>query len=187
MGSIDPTSQSLLVRAAENDQESWRQLVTLYAPLVVHWCRQAHIPNSERDDLLQEIFAAVAAGLKEYRRNHRGASFRAWMRGIARHKLSDYFRRRSVPAEGGTAAELRLRELPHPIGEPDLSEGPDELSRLYRRALEAVRIHFEKRTWQAFWNVVIDGMAVAEVATQLGDVHAQPPPGQIARAAPPAN
>jgi RNA polymerase sigma-70 factor, ECF subfamily len=141
--------------------------VGLYSPLVIHWCRQARISATEYDDLTQESFAAVARGLNDYRKNHRGVSFCAWMRGIARHKLHDYFRRRAVSAQGGTAAEMRLRAISDQVSPPELSEGPTATPRLYRRALEIVQVHFEERTWRAFWKVVIENVSPAAVPMEL--------------------
>jgi RNA polymerase sigma-70 factor (ECF subfamily) len=168
LGSDVLTSRSLLVRVAANDQDAWRQFVNLYSPLVTHWCRQAGLPDSEREDVIQDVFAAVAAGLKDRSSGHPGASFRAWMRGITRHKIQDQFRRHAAPAEGGTGALVRLREVPQPAESPDLSESDAEIAGLHRRALELVRAQFEDRTWQAFWKVVIDGTSPADVARDLG-------------------
>ena len=39
-------------------------------------------------------------------------TFRAWMRGIARHKLHDYLKHRGEPAVGGTDAQIQLQQLP---------------------------------------------------------------------------
>jgi RNA polymerase sigma-70 factor (ECF subfamily) len=168
LGSDTSTSRSLLVGVAANDQDSWRQLVHLYSPLVAHWCRQAGLPGNEREDVVQDVFAAVAAGLKNYREGHPGASFRAWMRGITRHKIQDQFRRRAASAEGGTGALVRLREVPQLADAPDVSESDAEIAGLHRRALELVRAHFEDRTWQAFWKVVIEETSPADVARDLG-------------------
>jgi RNA polymerase sigma-70 factor (ECF subfamily) len=45
---------------------------------------------------------------------------------------------------------------------------PQELSELYRRALELIRGDFEARTWRAFWMVAVDGVPTAEAAGELG-------------------
>jgi RNA polymerase sigma-70 factor (ECF subfamily) len=166
--SDDATSLSLLLRVTANDQDSWRQLVNLYSPLVGHWCRQAGLADSERDDVIQEVFAAVAKGLHDFGKGRAGASFRAWVRGITRHKLQDHFRHGLGRAEGGTGAMRRLHEVPGPSDGPDLSEGDDEIASLHRRALDLVRAQFEDRTWQAFWKVAVENASPADVAGQLG-------------------
>ena len=168
MESHDATSRSLLLRVKSNDQDAWQRLVGLYSPLVEYWCRQGGVQGDDLQDVAQDVFAAVAAGLKTYRQDGPGASFRGWLRGIARHKLRDHFRRGPSRAEGGTEALLRLREVPAEDEAPDLSEGDGEVASLYRRALDQVRGQFEERTWQAFWRVAMDEHSPADVAAELG-------------------
>jgi RNA polymerase sigma-70 factor (ECF subfamily) len=164
----DPTSQSLLIRLAASEPDAWDRLVKLYSPLVAHWCRQWGVRGDAREDLTQEVFAAVAHGMGSYARNRPEASFRAWIRGITRHKLQDHFRRTGMQAEGGTAAMARLRDVPESQDEPDLSESDDQVTALYGRALDLVRNQFEERTWNAFWKVAMENRSPAEVATEMG-------------------
>ncbi len=167
LGSQDPTSRSLLLRIKANDQDAWRRLVGLYSPLVSHSCRQWGAPDDDLPDLVQEVFAAVARGLGAYRADIPGATFRGWLRTIARNKLYDHLRRGPAHGEGGSAALVRLQELPDDDG-ADLSEGDTEVMALYRRAVEQVRYQFEERTWRAFWKVAIEDRSPADVATELG-------------------
>jgi RNA polymerase sigma-70 factor (ECF subfamily) len=164
MRSDDATSLSLLAKAAASDRDAWNRLTSLYSPLVAHWCRQWGLEGDDVQDVTQDVLAAVAAGLKSYEKDRPGATFRGWLRGIARHKLQDHFRRGPGGAEGGTEALIRLREMP----EPDLSESDNEVTGLYRRALELVQTQFEDRTWQAFWKVAMENRGPAEVAAELG-------------------
>jgi len=168
MSANDPTSQSLLIRLAASEPDAWDRLVKLYSPLVAYWCRQWGVRGDALEDLTQEVFAALANGLESYGRNRPGASFRAWIRGITRHKLQDHFRRRGMQAEGGTTAMARLREVPEAQAEPELSEPDDQVTALYGRALELVRNQFEERTWNAFWKVAMENRTPAEVATEMG-------------------
>ncbi len=73
------------------------------------------------------------------------------MRGITRHKLLDSYRRAEgkAAAAGGSTALERLHDIPDP--QPGSDEDADEMSGLYRRALDLIRGEFEERTWQAFW------------------------------------
>ena len=135
----DSTSSSLLCRAQAREPEAWQRIVVLYSPLVRHWCLQSGVPNHEIPDVSQEVFAAVASSLGTFQVNRPNTTFRAWMRGIARHKLWHHARRRSEPAVGGTDVQKRLEQVPAPAGERevdvDLSESPAEVTALYRRAL----------------------------------------------------
>ena len=130
------TSLSLLQRALANDQSAWSRLTTLYRPLVLFWCRQAHCPEAEIEDLIQEIFAAVATGLGGFRHDRPGDTFRGWLRGITRNQVLMHFRRNQgrPQAEGGSDALGRLQDLADPL--PDSAEEEAlEVSHWYRRAV----------------------------------------------------
>jgi RNA polymerase sigma-70 factor, ECF subfamily len=167
---VHVTSLSLLCRAQANDQPAWCRLIALYRPLVQFWCRQAGCPDAEVEDVAQEVFAAVAAGLGGFRRDRPGDSFRGWLRGITRNQVRMHFRRnqgRPRPAGGADA----LDRLHAPADPPSDAAGADEEARevrqWYRRAVEHVRGEFEDRTWHMFWRAVIDGRPTAAVAEEL--------------------
>ena len=168
MSDNDPTSTSLLRRAVAREPDAWERIVTIYAPLVRHWCRQAGVLDHDIQDVSQDVFAAVSASLATFRADRAGTTFRAWMRGIARHKLLHYFQDRGEPAAGGTTAHMRLQEVPTPPGELELSEAPADVAGVYQRAVSLVRNQFEERTWRAFWRVVVEDRSPVEVAAELG-------------------
>src|SRR5262245_10469449 len=163
------TPLSLLQRARANDQQAWARLTALYRPLVQFWCRQAHCPAGEVEDVSQEVFAAAAAGLPAFRRDRPGDTFRGWLRGITRNQVLLHFRRNQgrAEAEGGSDACARLQAVVDPL--PDAGDDEaQEVSQLYRRAVGQVRGEFEERTWQMFWRTVIEGRAPAALAEELG-------------------
>jgi RNA polymerase sigma-70 factor (ECF subfamily) len=168
MSANDPTSTSLLHRAVAREPGAWERIVTLYSPLVRHWCRHAGIPDHDIQDLSQDVFVAVSANLSTFQADRPGTTFRAWMRGVARHKLQHYFQARGEPAAGGTDAQMRLQQVPTPPDELELSEAPADVAGVYHRAVRLVRDQFEERTWQAFWRVVIEDRSPAEVAADMG-------------------
>jgi RNA polymerase sigma-70 factor (ECF subfamily) len=161
------TSPSLLDRARHHDEPSWRRLVTVYGPLIEHWCRRGGARPGDAADLAQEVFLAVSRGLERFERRGPG-SFRGWLRGITRHKLLDYYRRaeNQAAAAGGSTALERLHQLPDP--QPGSDEDADEMSGLYRRALDLIRGEFEERTWQAFWLTAVEGRVAPAAAAELG-------------------
>jgi RNA polymerase sigma-70 factor (ECF subfamily) len=164
----DPTSSSLLRRALAREPEAWERLVSLYSPLVHHWCRQGGIAQHEVADVTQEVFAAVASSLGQFRPDQPGTTFRGWMRGITRHKLLDHALDRGEPGIGGTDAQVRLHQVPAPADELELSEDPADVSGLYQRALRLVQHQVEDRTWKAFWKATVESRTTAEVAAELG-------------------
>lgn len=174
------TSRSLLHEAQLADADAWQRLVTLYAPLVAAWCRRWGVMQQDIVDVLQEVFASVAAHLNCFRKDRPGDTFRGWLMTIARHKTLDYFQRRSrePAAVGGTEASMRLQEVRAPQansenGEPD--EAPSTIAAaddvvfddVLLRALASIRGEFHERTWQAFWGVVVEGRTTSDVAADL--------------------
>ena len=167
MAASNHTSASLLERVRVRDAEAWERLVRLYGPLICWWCRRFGVAADDVGDVVQEVFLAVANGLDTFERQGPG-SFRSWVRGIARHKALDYQRRqRRQPAEaaGGTTAHGRIQEVVAADFEPD--DGA-EVSGLYQRALEVIRVNFEDKTWQAFWRTAVDGLTSNVAAEELG-------------------
>jgi RNA polymerase sigma-70 factor (ECF subfamily) len=163
-GSVTPLS--LLERARGREAEAWRRLVGLYRPLVLYWCGRAGVHGADAEDVAQEVFAAAAAGLVDFRRDRPGDTFRGWLRGITRNRILLHFRRRNrqPAAEGGSDAWDRLREVPDPLAGDDAPEALDEL---YRRTLELVRGEFAAPTWQAFWLTVVEGRSPAALGAEL--------------------
>jgi RNA polymerase sigma-70 factor (ECF subfamily) len=62
------TSLSLLDRVKADDQQAWQHLVGLYTPLVCHWCARWQVTGADADDVVQDVFLAVAAGIEEFQR-----------------------------------------------------------------------------------------------------------------------
>jgi RNA polymerase sigma-70 factor, ECF subfamily len=165
------TSSSLLARVKSRRPEAWLRLVELYAPLVYQWCRQSSLQPEDAADVGQEVFAAVDRGIAEFRRERPGDSFRGWLWTITRNKIRDHFRRHNkehVQAQGGSAAQQRLAEIPDQPPTAAPSAGADGDHALERRALELVRATVEERTWQAFLRVTVDRQTPADVADELG-------------------
>jgi RNA polymerase sigma-70 factor (ECF subfamily) len=163
------TPVSLLERARRNDPDAWRRLVELYRPLVLFWCGRGGLGAEDAEDVTQDVFAAVAGHLDDFRRDRPGDTFRGWLRVITRNQVLMHRRRsQGKPrGEGGSQALHDLNELADPLPGPD-DEEREQLGQVYRRALELVRPEFEERTWRAFWRTVIDSQATAAVAAELG-------------------
>jgi RNA polymerase sigma-70 factor (ECF subfamily) len=165
------TSLTLLQRLRANEPDGWRTMVHLYTPLVYRWCAPFNVRGPDADDVLQEVFRTAAAARERFRRDRPGDSFRGWLRGITGHMALLHFRRRDrqPQAFGGTDALLRMQETLEETPEADADvDGPAELEALRRRALEHVRGEFEERTWQMFWQTVIDGRSPVDIAAEMG-------------------
>jgi RNA polymerase sigma-70 factor, ECF subfamily len=171
-GTAEPSSISstLLDQIRARRPEAWQRLVDLYGPVVYRWCRQLGVGRADAADVVQDVFAAVAAGASRFRRERPEHSFGAWLRTVTRSKVCDHFRRRRglLDAAGGTNAQQQFLNVPESIEESlslSVSLKPD--SRFVHRTLEVVRAEFEPHTWDAFWRIAVDGQSPAEVAAAM--------------------
>jgi RNA polymerase sigma-70 factor (ECF subfamily) len=174
------TSQSLIVRAKENDSEAWERLVKLYSPLVYYWCKKSGLPEPDLHDVFQEVFHTLARNIKKFRPIENG-TFRGWLRTLTRNKLNDHFRKsgREPRPIGGTEALHYLEQFPAAVQRhstsnrteaplSETSQGEIEIQHaMLRQALANVRHNFAEQTWKAFWMVVIDGRETNDVAKDL--------------------
>jgi RNA polymerase sigma-70 factor, ECF subfamily len=163
-------SSTLLQRVQARRPEAWQRLVNLYGPAVYRWCRQYGLGSDDASDVLQEVFAAVAAHVGEFRRHGTGDTFGGWLRTITHNKVRDFFRQRHGQPEacGGTDAGRQLANLCESSEPSDPTDSIQTDGRILRRALELVRAEFEDRTWDAFWRTTVDGRSAAQVAEELG-------------------
>lgn len=163
------TPLSLLERARARDDAAWQRVIALYEPLVRRWCAGAGLQDADSADVRQEVFLAVANGLRTFRKDAAGGSFRGWLRTLTKNKLTDHWRAAQHDARGVGGSEAARQFAQLPGGPPDDLGVPvdDEKRLLYRQALGLMAKDCEAQTWRAFWRVVIDGQRPADVADEL--------------------
>lgn len=161
-------STTLLARVRAQRPEAWERLVSLYGPVVYEWARRAGWEPNAAADVVQETFRSVLTSVAGFRRERPTDTFRGWLWTVARNKMRDRARRerRHGGASGGSSAYARLLETADPADDAEPSDAGT--FNVARRALELVRGEFEPRTWQAFWQVTIDGRRPDLVAESLG-------------------
>src|SRR5438046_713552 len=87
------TSSSLIDRVKADESGAWDRLVTLYAPLVYHWCRRWNLQEEDLADVFQEVFKTLVVHIARFRRERQGDTFRGWLWTITRNKVQDHFRK----------------------------------------------------------------------------------------------
>jgi RNA polymerase sigma-70 factor (ECF subfamily) len=163
------SSFTLLVRVRAKDPDAWQRLVRLYAPLVYEWARRAGLQSSDAADVGQEVFRTVVDSIENYQGNGSGDAFRAWLWGITRNKLHEFYRRMaSQPiGAGGTDANLQLQQTAEVQLPEDSAVFGDQRPALIQRALQLIQVEFEPRTLQAFWQATVEGRQTADIAADL--------------------
>src|SRR5215469_8334857 len=103
IGSPADDDWALIKSVLEKDRKATAEFVGRYTADVYSYVRARLAPQYDHvDDLVQETFLAAWENLSQYRGS---GSLGAWVMGIARHKLEDYYR-------------VRLR-APESIDDPD--------------------------------------------------------------------
>ncbi len=103
----------------------------------------------------------------DYDRNQ--GTFRGWLFTITRNKVFNFFSARRIRPQGsGDTTTNRLLDT-----QPDSSDGADAWEMEYQRrlaalAMERVKSEFQESTWRAFWLTAVEGVAVTDVARQIG-------------------
>ena len=139
---------ALVTAVLQRDRKATAEFVDTYTDAVYAFIRRRLSPRLDLvEDLVQEVFIAAWENLNSFR----GASpLRAWLLGIARHKVEDYYRRRlqsAQPLEPATAEELPAEDL-------DM-EGIADRERTERRARQVLeelperyRVALQWRYWE---------------------------------------
>jgi RNA polymerase sigma-70 factor (ECF subfamily) len=113
------SEQELVAAILRKDRKAAAQLVAAHADAIYGYVRHRLAPRADlADDVVQEVFLAALNALATF---HGTATLRAWLLGIARHKVDDLYR-------------ARLR-APEPLanesdGEPTAAEAPSPEERL---------------------------------------------------------
>lgn len=161
------TRPSLIVRLkGERNEHAWMEFVSTYEPFLRRLVQRQGVPGRHVPDVTQQVLLAIARSVGGWRDDGDPASFRRWMKRVARNVVIEFMsrKRREVGGQGGTD----LLELLDNV--PDVN---DDQARKYEYELvvwaaEQVRGEFRETSWKAFWGTLIDGRPVAEVAAELG-------------------
>src|SRR4051794_22316606 len=119
------TSVSLLERLSLTpDEQSWKQFVDLYLPLIRGWLRQYPVKKEDAEDLVQEVMTAVVRGIGDFQHNQQRGAFRNWLRTTTVNQLRALWRAQ----RGKTAAsgDRDMAQMLDQLVDPDSS-----LSRLW--------------------------------------------------------
>ncbi|XZE44164.1 RNA polymerase sigma factor [Pirellulaceae bacterium SH467] len=165
----DPTRASLILRLQDaEDMAAWNEFAAIYGPVVFNIASSRGFQTADAENLVQEVFMAVANSISNWlQRNDRG-SFRAWLLRIARNAAIDMLTQRATRTIGrdDSEAQVYLANLPAPA---ELSHALDlEYERLvFQWASNRVRESVAEHTWQAFWLTTIDELSIDAAAVRL--------------------
>ncbi len=148
------------------DVAAWDEFVAVYGPLVQRLAMRQGLQAADAEDVVQQVFTAVAQSVHQWLERPQQHRFRGWLLTIARNIAIKTLTRR--PKGGvGLGGDPGLHELAAP--ERDWSSHFDiEYRReVYRWAAEQVQNTVAPSTWTAFHLTHIDGVSIADAAEQL--------------------
>ena len=163
------TNLSLLERLrGGDDQRAWREFVRAYSPMLMAFAKRLGLCDCDADDAVQETLLAVHAVFRDMDRpfDRSKGRFKAWLGGVAKHKVSDVRRRQQRAIAVG-------RELNDKAAADAAVSEMDELfeiewrRNLLARALERVAREVDPAVFQAFELYAVQGQSPGKVARLL--------------------
>jgi RNA polymerase sigma-70 factor (ECF subfamily) len=168
MSILPETKASLLWRLPNaEDASAWEEFVAIYGRSVYRVARRMGLQSADADDLVQEVFAAVAGSISDWLARTDRGRFRPWLFRIARNAaVNGLTRSRFRPLGGQTAARI-LAAQPDPASDASARFEQEYRRELFRWASERVKQTVADSTWQAFWLSSVDAVPISEVARRL--------------------
>lgn len=167
------TRKSLLLRLSDRkDGEAWGIFHAIYRPVLDRLLSQWGLQEADRQEVIQEVFTAVAASIRGYRTQSHAGAFRGWLATITRNKVVDLLRdQKKFPQTLGGSDFLQwLATCPEPNAQfgSELSRWDIEQRRsLFHWAALQVQRNVQPRTWQAFYLTAVRGKDVSQVAEEM--------------------
>lgn len=163
------TRASLILRLQDaEDMAAWEEFAAIYGPVVFNVATNRGFQAADAENLVQEVFVAVANSISKWLERDDRGSFRAWLLRIARNAAVDMITQKATRSLGhdGSEAQFHLANLHAPS---ELSSTLDlEYERLvFQWASDRVRQSVAEHTWQAFWLTSIEELSVEAAAVKL--------------------
>jgi RNA polymerase sigma-70 factor (ECF subfamily) len=164
-GSATSTSPTLLgqLQRDPNDEEAWREFVRRYGPKVYRWCRCWKLQPADANDVTQNVLLKLVRRMRTFHYDP-ARSFRAWLKTLTHHALSDFLK--DCRAKGSGVTEPLQETAARDSLVQSLQEEFDQ--ELLEEALARVRLRIAPKKWAAFRLTALDGLPGKEVAAQLG-------------------
>ena len=166
---MSETSASLLQRVrVRSDDEAWRTMEAVYAPLVRGWLRRTVLLDvNDADDVVQDVMAVVIRRIGEFERQRTG-SFRAWLKLIAVNCLRQWLRQRKHAGAGDSRTGELLNELEDPTSQLSAVWDREHDEHVMKQILLSLRTEFTETTWRAFELTALEGRISEDAAKVLG-------------------
>lgn len=163
------TRASLILRLKDaDDATAWQDFAEVYQPLIYSLARQRGLQEADAFDLTQEVLTRVARSIASWDPDPKRGTFRGWLATITRNMVVQFFRQNNRLPKTGNRTEIQvlLNNQPDQTQEADLFDLEHE-RQLFAWAAKKAQPLFHEKTWNAFWLTAVDGLSIAQAATQL--------------------
>lgn len=166
---LPATSTTLLHALRLRETDAWSRFTTAYGPLIDFWVSRLGLSQHDCEDVTQEVFVAATESFESYQHSPaKIGSLRAWLYGITRNKVADWYRRHPVRMRARGGACDHLQQLSYDEFSTDDHAAEQKHQKLVARAIGLLESDFQSHTWQAFWRTAIGGEKSTDVAGDLG-------------------
>lgn len=155
------------LRRDPGDQAAWAEFVDHYGGKIYAWCRKWNLQEADARDVTQNVLLKLAQKMKDFTYDP-SRSFRAWLKTLTGHALSDFVDGR--PRAGLGSGDSDVARMLHNVeARADLVQQLEqEFDReLLEEAMTRVRLRVAPQTWAAFRLTALEGLAGAEAAAQI--------------------
>ncbi|HUE17332.1 MAG TPA: sigma-70 family RNA polymerase sigma factor [Planctomycetaceae bacterium] len=162
------TRPTLILRLkGERNEAAWTEFVSTYELFLRQLVGRQGVGERDLNDVTQQLLAAIARSVEGWRDDGSPASFRRWLHRVARNVVIKFLarERRQVGGRGGTDFLEMLQQVPEQPNEAQLRAYEHEL---VLWSAHQVQAEFHETSWRAFWETLVAGRAVGDVARELG-------------------
>ena len=165
---VDDTSVTLMMRLQKfpADSQAWDEFVERYRPMIRAWCLKWHLQDSDADDVVQEVLVKLVAAIRKFQYDP-ARSFRAWLKTVTQHALSDFVAsRRKDPELAAAPIEMIAESAEAKTDLEQRLEGAFD-AEVLELAMHRVKKRVKPGTWDAFHLTAVEGLSGAAAAARL--------------------
>jgi RNA polymerase sigma-70 factor (ECF subfamily) len=149
------------------NQAAWGEFVEHYGGKIYAWCQKWGLQEADAQDVTQNVLLKLAQKMKDFTYDP-SRSFRAWLKTLTGHALSDFVAGR--PRAGlGSGDSAVGRMLDSVEARADLAQQLEQQfdREILEEAMVRVRLRVAPQTWEAFRLTALDGLSGAEAAERI--------------------
>ena len=167
---MEPTHLSFIQQLSDRSEEAWRELESVYRPMILNWLRRYPLQAVDAEDLAQEVMTTVVERIGDFQHNGRIGAFRNWLRTTAVNQARTYLRKNNIrpTARGSDTFVQMLQQLEDPNSHLTGRFNREHDQYVVRLLLKRASSQFQEVTIQAFRLHLMEGVDSAETGKRLG-------------------